>query len=32
MDLDRFAGGKLAKHHAEVYKMGLMQQLGVGAA
>ena len=29
MNLDRFAGGKLAEHRAEVDMMGLMQQLGV---
>jgi predicted ester cyclase len=28
MNLDRFAGGKVAEHRAEVDMMGLMQQLG----
>jgi len=28
MNLDRFAGGKIAEHRAEVDMMGLMQQLG----
>ena len=29
MNLDRFAGGKLVEHRAQVDMLGLMQQLGV---
>jgi predicted ester cyclase len=29
LNLDRFADGKLAEHHAQVDMFGLMQQLGV---
>jgi predicted ester cyclase len=29
MNLDRFAGGKLVEHRAQVDRSGLLQQLGV---